>query len=367
MFELQTGETPAPSPPPSTEAVPVHRVAFHGDGGELFQIFIMNVFTTLITLGVYVFWAKVKTRRYIWAHTEFAGDRFSFHGTGKELLIGALKAGLLYAILFGANAGGQVAFSQSLLMLGLVGLLFFVGVIALTAVARVGAMRYRLARTSWRGIRLSFRGSYKELLQITLRGTLLTAVTLGLYQPYYHCRIRRYLVEHTRFGSQSLAFDDDPAGLKALWKQYVRFIFATAIGLPFCLVAGGGLLVPLIGALGGMLAVALTAALGAVLWCRYFAARRRFYWSHTTVAGARFENTVDGMALWKLHAVNGLLLIGTLGLATPWVTVRTKRYDLEHLALNGAVDFPGIMQEAQAAPAAGEELASFFDVDALPG
>ena len=46
---------------------------------------IVNVCLTILTLGVYHFWGKAKVRRYLFSHTAFAGDRFAYHGTGKEL------------------------------------------------------------------------------------------------------------------------------------------------------------------------------------------------------------------------------------------------------------------------------------------
>src|SRR5512145_2817221 len=76
----------------------VWRLLFHGAGGSLLGIHIVNVLLTIITFGVYYFWAKVRVRSYLLGQTEFAGDRFAYHGTGKELLLGFLKAVLLIGI-----------------------------------------------------------------------------------------------------------------------------------------------------------------------------------------------------------------------------------------------------------------------------
>src|SRR6185503_12042874 len=72
--------------------------SFHGSGGDLFGIHFVNLFLTLITLGVYFFWAKVKVRKYLWGQVEVAGDRFSYHGTPQEILLGWLKAFLFFGI-----------------------------------------------------------------------------------------------------------------------------------------------------------------------------------------------------------------------------------------------------------------------------
>ena len=80
-----TPSTPLPAP------LETRRFAFHGEGGSLFGIHIVNVLLTLLTLGIYYFWGKVKVRRYLYSQAEFDGDRFAFHGTGKELFFGWLK------------------------------------------------------------------------------------------------------------------------------------------------------------------------------------------------------------------------------------------------------------------------------------
>jgi hypothetical protein len=67
-----------------------NRFKFQGQGRTLFGITFLNLIKTVFTLGIYQFWAKTNVRQYIWSQTLFAGDRFSYHGTGKELLLGAM-------------------------------------------------------------------------------------------------------------------------------------------------------------------------------------------------------------------------------------------------------------------------------------
>ncbi|MGH7830199.1 MAG: DUF898 family protein, partial [Candidatus Binatia bacterium] len=55
-----------------TEREPeVRRLSFHGTGGSLFGIRIVNMFLILVTFGLYSFWAKVRVRRYLMSQTEF--------------------------------------------------------------------------------------------------------------------------------------------------------------------------------------------------------------------------------------------------------------------------------------------------------
>ena len=132
------------------------RLSFHGSGGSLFGIHIVNILLTIITLGIYYFWGKVKVRNYMHSQTEFEGDRFAYHGTGKELFIGWLKA-MGFLIVIGALSFGVRLFSQSIAM-QIVSLIILYGAILLLLmpIAIVGAWRFKLSRTSWRGIRFSF-------------------------------------------------------------------------------------------------------------------------------------------------------------------------------------------------------------------
>ncbi len=68
------------------------RLTFHGSGGTLFGIYVVNILLTIVTFGFYRFWGKVKIRRFMLSQTGFEGDRFAYHGTGKELLHGFAKA-----------------------------------------------------------------------------------------------------------------------------------------------------------------------------------------------------------------------------------------------------------------------------------
>ena len=319
---------PAVSDPPSA----VHRLVFHGSGGELFGIFVVNLLLTIFTLGIYSFWAKVRTRQYLWGQSEFAGDRFGFHGTGQELLIGWLKVALLL--------GGLVAL-MSLLQFGwgdpmadvLAQGIFYMGLLVLFPLARIGSMRYRLSRTSWRGIRFSFRGQYRPFLWLSLRGFLLTGLTAGLYYPFYQSDVRRYLTEHSHFGPVPFTFDGRGGDL------FGSYALTYLLTLP---------------------------TLG-LIWVWYTARRRRYFWNHTLFAEARFHSTVTGGSLLGLYTVNLAIIVLSLGLALPWATIRTKRYDFEHLSLQGPLDLDHITQQAQTVSPVGEELAGFLDLDVLPG
>lgn len=46
-----------------------HPIEFHGTAKEYFGIWIVNVLLSIITLGVYGAWAKVRDRKYFYGNT----------------------------------------------------------------------------------------------------------------------------------------------------------------------------------------------------------------------------------------------------------------------------------------------------------
>ena len=301
--------------------------SFHGSGGTLLGIHVVNVLLIIVTLGVYYVWAKTRVRRYIFSQTSFEGDRFAYHGTGKELLLGFLKAFLVFLLpIIGLTIVRDQLDVDPRIKNGaafLISVLFLVFI----PVAMVGSRRYRLTRTSWRGIRFSFRGRARSFVVLFIKGYLLSLITFGLYYPVYLTRRQAFMVSNSYFGNERFDFDGRGRDLLA----------------------------------GFVLAILLTLPTLGLCWIWYLARKRRFFWDHTTFGTARFRSTVSGGALLGLYVVNLLLLVITLGIAWPWVRARNLRFTYRYLALEGVVDFEHIRQQAQFASATGEGLAGFLD------
>lgn len=306
------------------------KLAFHGSGGTLFGIQIVNILLTLVTFGIYSFWAKVRVREFLLSQTEFEGDRFAYHGTGRELWNGSLKAGLVFGLpvsllnlapsVIGDNT--TITVVLSLTMYGII--LLFV------PFAMVGIRRYRLSRTSWRGIRFSFRGRVWDFVRLFIGGSLLTLVTLGLYYPYFDTKRYAFMTSHSYCGNHNFKFDGEG---RDLFRGYVAAI-------PLSLLTLGA------------------------YWFWFLAKKQRYLTEHTSFATARFRSTVTGDRLFRLNLENLLLLVCTLGLAYPWVVVRNMRFYFSCTFLEGPLDAAAIHQEAQATVSTtGEGLAGFLDLD----
>jgi uncharacterized membrane protein YjgN (DUF898 family) len=161
MNELHAAE-------PRAESLPVR---FTASGSEYFRIWISNLLLTLLTLGLYFPWAKVRKLRYFYGNTWVGDHAFDFHGDPKRMLRGTLLVGLMF---ISYSLAGQ--FSPAA---GLVALL----IVATVAPALfLASLRFRLANTSWRGLRFHFRGSmagaYLALLPVLVPAVLVLGFTL---------------------------------------------------------------------------------------------------------------------------------------------------------------------------------------------
>lgn len=323
------GAPPAGGQSPAVETQMSQRPRFRGSGSQLFGIQIVNLFLTIVTLGIYSFWGKVRVRKFVWGNTDFGGDTFAFHGTGKEILRGYSRAFLVFGLPL-----LLLSFVDRFSIIGpgprMLGRILGYGIIVVAiAVATVGARRYRLSRTSWRGIRFSFRGRIFDYVKMFTGGMFLSLVTLGLYTPFFDTRRQAFLTSNTFFGNEKFAFDGKG-----------RALFG-----PF------------------LVAVLLTIPTVGLSWFWYVAKKRRYFWAHTRFGSLHFRATVTGGQLMRLYLGNWLLTLITLSLGRSWAVVRTMRLICRYLEVEGSMDVDRIQQQAQSASTTGEGLADFMDGD----
>jgi uncharacterized membrane protein YjgN (DUF898 family) len=123
-------------------------LTFTGTGTEYFRIWVVHALLTVLSLGVYSAWAKVRKARWFAQHTRLLGDPFDYHGQPRKILLGRLVAIALV-----------IAYSQSFRWSTTAGLVV-VGVLLVLGPALYGtAQRFRMLNTSWRGVRFGFDAS----------------------------------------------------------------------------------------------------------------------------------------------------------------------------------------------------------------
>jgi len=74
-------------------SAPTHLTgAFLSEKSKLFWLALWTGALTIVTFGIYRFWARTRLRRYIWSSIKPGGDSFEYTGTGLEKFLGFLIA-----------------------------------------------------------------------------------------------------------------------------------------------------------------------------------------------------------------------------------------------------------------------------------
>jgi uncharacterized membrane protein YjgN (DUF898 family) len=376
---------------------------FTGKGGEYFKIWIVNLVLSILTLGIYSAWAKVRTQRYFYGNTQVDNTGFEYHANPVAILKGRLIA------------------IAVLLVYVVIGQLFPFAAIAFAVVLTLATpwivwrgIQFNARMTSYRNVRFGFYGSLKEsylyLLLIPLIPLLIAAgiaavmwftsgtmdpkalfplVTLAvlatyLIFPYVQKIITSYFINNHRYGQGQMN-----ATLSA--KKYY-FTYLCLIGWTLVIFAALGFagfmavkfvginLATLAPAMNGEVSpVAMAPFIGVIIflylamfmigiWFKAYVntkIRNHVYGNVRLDNVLQLESNMSVGKLFRFYLVNVLLLICTLGLAYPWIKVRIARItaDATQAQLNGNLD-QFINQQQNNQTALGEEKGEAFDVTA---
>ena len=199
-------------------AAPDTPVTFSGSRREIARIAFGNTLLTVLTLGIYRFWAKTRLRQFYWEHIAIGGSPLEYTGRATELLIGFLIAMVALAIL--SVIGGVLQFYVGfgdLQIDGLAELFSYIVIGWLYGFAVFRARRYRLTRTLWRGIRFGQDGSAMRYAWMRFGWLLLLVVSFGVVRPWFDVALRRYEMTHTRFGFSRFSYTGRGRDLFPYW------------------------------------------------------------------------------------------------------------------------------------------------------
>ena len=347
-----------------------YTLKFFGKGSDYFGIIIVNWLLTLITFGIYYPWARARKIKYMYGATALNDDRFAFHGTGKEMFRGFVKVIIFYIVLVGILFAAQyyVTAKHNFTIYFVLLLLYFVLFFAIIPLIYHGAYRYRMSRTTWRGIRFGYRGSRKQLYINFLKWLGLTAVTFGIYSAWFEINLRKYLLGNVRAGDVKFSYKGEGVdlfiiNLKLAGMVLLGFFPAVIVGVIVAISSGYEEMnnfMPVI-----MLAAYLPALIY-LFWYEkniwnYYIDNIELEKDEQTI---QMKSTVTGGGLFKLRTVNLLMTIFSLGLAYAWVEVRTRKYFTENTHLKGDIDLDKIIQTEEIyTDAMFEDAGDFFDID----
>jgi len=377
--------------PPNPLALPSRPFVFTATGTAYFRIWIVNLLLTIVTIGFYSPWAKVRRLRYFYGNTTFDGSPFEFHGRPIALLKGRI-IGLVLLI----------AYTQA----AKVSLMLWGGVVVVLVILMPWllwkSLRFRLANSSYRGIRFGFDGTVRQayltfvpLMLMFLTPTLMALVsqeTIGsrdpkdvwrylgfvylgfgiamLFAPWFYFRLRAYQHRNARLGSTAFAFDGRLRS--AYWLAFKLVLLGIGFALIACIpaIVVGIVAVVTKPATGRDPSIVLFVAIGALGYLillsglsQPLAMIQNFVWNHSTLAGVRFTSEVRRSRLWVIMLGNLVLTIVTLGLFWPFAVVRAMRYRIGAVAWNGDSGNLLVGHDDLKVGATGEETADLFGLD----
>lgn len=362
---------------------------FTGEAGEYFRIWIVNTFLTIITVGLWSPWAKIRKRRFFLRHTWVAGANFEYHAKPWPILRGRLIAGAAF-ILYWFTGEINPHYAPWIALIIAIAAPWLV----------VSSLRFNLSNTSYRNLRFAFTGSLQDGIKALWPLTLIAALTiafppvfdpadfnrfdwtmllptlvLAAFYPYLHGAFRLLVLNRARFGSAPVACT---TRIKTFYAIHLRGLI---VGIGLMAVAGtlsavlfaasfSAWMTELVGraqwgAVVMSMVMTLPIAFAGLLW--YAFTQTRFInatFNLTTVStNVRVFSQIRTWPMAKLYMVNTLAVLFSLGLAIPWAAVRTARQRVETtaLAIGGDIDdiIAGAVVPASATADAATEFFSF--------
>src|SRR5450631_4383272 len=223
MDKVSGSESSSPSSSPRAP----EQLHFSGSGAEYFGIWIVNLLLTIVTLGIYSAWAKVRKLQYFYRHTELAGSSFDFHGSPIKILIGRVIA---LVMLIGYNYSVRQHSPMTLVVV-------IVLAIVMPWLLR-NSFRFRLYNTSWRGTRFHFRGSVGGSYRVFLLNGFLALITLYIMAPFMHQRLKAYQHDNSWFGRTRFSFHASAGQFYAIYLLLLAAAVAFGVVIGFSGIGG---------------------------------------------------------------------------------------------------------------------------------
>ena len=357
---------------------------FYGQGSDYAKIWIVNTLLTVLTLGIYSAWAKVRTLKYMYGSTELDGSRFDFTGSPIAILIGRIIAVLLLVLYtYGPSLHPAV---------GILGLVLFFGSFPWIFIK---GLKFKLKNTRFRNIAFSFRGNIKQGCKIwykyaaipfvvSLASTIFLllketdtenpsmSLILTLFAPilinfiYVSVIASSAITEILNFIYNHIYYGKHKTSIKVILDDV-----KSKIVYKYMLVAVMGFLA-LITVSALTVFIKVLAPLMAIAGYLYFVLMGLylqfliidFVWSRITATEAKSITKIEFNTLASISIKNLIIMGFTFGFYYPWATVKLKKYKIENRGIK-AINFDAFQAEQynDESSAIGEELDTAFEFD----
>ena len=379
-------------------------LSFEGTGLEYFKIWIVNVLLTIITLGLYYPWAKVRNNRYFYANSTLEDKNFEYHATGKQLFIAYLIAFVLFIVYTVVGKFFPMASIWFILLLSI-----------LIPWIIWRSMRFNMRMTSFSNVKFNFDGKlsqsylifigYPLLFILATAGIIFTMVGTGNHFvniigsialfaiycfgfAYFSLKKNSYLINSSRYGQSKFKSNLDVKNfliinLKTLALSFLVLLvsFAIAIGLIYTIAENKEFLIQITSDINNpeifknldysaiipmFIIIYFTILFVNFIIMAYYTTRTRAYifGNMSLDEGIKFSSSLKFVNLAFIIVSNLLIIFFTLGLAIPWAKVRLARYMLENTHVSSPENLKVYLNEKEEKESAvGEQIGDVFDVD----
>ena len=374
------------------------KIQFTGSGSEYFRIWIVNLLLSIVTLSLYHPWAKVRRLRYFYGNTLVDGHALDFHGNPLKMLRGYVLVGVLVACY---SMAGQ--FSKGAAVVAIV-----IFAVVFPALLRA-SMQFRLANTSWRGLRFRFSGSldgaYRAMLPLFVPTLLFAIMGMGMTDPrhppswYFKAfglvmllalvlaplvwwNFKRYQHDHYGLGQWQTKLTIGPGSMYGLTFKVFGVMLLSGLAVFVVAVILAVIVAVSLGLAHGFDKEAfsenramMSIVFGLIGLAVYFFAlivpvpysisrTQNLIWPNTRCDELRFDSKLPFLPLTGLTVKNWLLMVFTLGLYFPFASVAFYRMRVESVTPQLSGDLDRLQAQAAAAgDASGDAAGDFFGID----
>lgn len=408
-MSIETGNTAAATARPMGHQIR-QPIIFTGTGTEYAKIYFVNLALSILTLGIYSAWAKVRNKRYFYGNTILAQSSFDYHASPIQILKGRLLVvGLfvLYNVLSGAAP----------ILAGII----FLGIFIALPWLILKATQFNMRNSSYRQIRFDFKGDVGEMFGLYVILPIASIFTLWLAYPYAAYKQKHYFANRTHYGMSAFSFNGSS-------KEFFFTYYKALLGVILFFILIGFLIGSqhtqdfLIGFKKGftekfeqqthqfhyvepqsvrlenlpqqtppqaqqptpmqpksdvkkdpkMIAFALVfiaivygvIILFSLVVMTYINTRLTNYiFNNLKLNYMRFSSQISYWKLMWIYLTNTIFIFLTLGIFIPWAKVRAVKYKLSCISVYALNLDTHIAAQSEQVKAVGEELSDFLDVD----
>lgn len=319
---------------------------FHGNGSEYFKLWIVNIMLTILTLGIYSAWAKVRNTQYFYGNLELDGHRFQYLANPIAILIGRVIAIALF-IFWNVMLEYNIA----------IGLTLSIIVFFATPWLIKRSFVFHHAMTAYRNIRFNFHASYADSFMVFIVWPLLTLVSFGILAPkaiaaYYH-----YKVANSSYGASRFEFS-------ATYKNYIKLWVMMVLGFIAIVLF---MFMVLKDFFPFMLGFFIACIAYLAIYAFYFVKTMNIFYNYTKIKDIHFNATIPFRQYTQLFLVNSLLIILTLGFYIPFAQVKFAQFFTNYIVLKAEQPLDQfIAAEQEQVTAFGQEFSEVIGVDVAP-